>query len=48
MNGIIEGLISNNWLKETTDVFAVETVGADCFNKSVQNNQLFTLDGITR
>jgi L-serine/L-threonine ammonia-lyase len=46
--GIIEGLIRNNWMDKNIKFIAVETVGADCFNRSIKENRLVTLDGITR
>lgn len=48
MCGIIEGLIRNQWINEDIKIVAVETEGADCFNQSVKQNKLVTLNAITR
>jgi L-serine/L-threonine ammonia-lyase len=46
--GLIEGMIRNGWMSKGVKIIAVETEGADCFNKSVTSNKLVTLDSITR
>lgn len=46
--GLIEGMIRNGWFDKGVKVIAVETEGADCFNKSIKSNQIVTLDAITR
>ena len=45
--GLIEGLIKHGWMDKGVDLIAVETQGANCFNLSIQNNCLYTMDQIT-
>lgn len=44
--GVVEGLNKVGW--KDVPVLAMETIGADCLNKSVQADELVTLPGITR
>lgn len=44
--GIAEGLDRVGW--QDVPVLAMETVGADCFNKSVEAGKSVTLPAITR
>jgi L-serine/L-threonine ammonia-lyase len=48
MCGIIEGLIRHRWIETDMKIIAVETEGADCFNQSIKQNELVTLDSISR
>ena len=48
MCGIIEGLIRNDWIETNIKIIAVETQGADCFNQSIKQNKIVTLDSISR
>ncbi len=48
MCGLIEGLIRHNWIEKDIQIVAVETEGADCFNKSILHDKLVTLDSIDR
>lgn len=43
--GVVEGLNKVGW--KDVPVLAMETIGADCLNKSVQADELVTLPGIT-
>ena len=47
MKGIIEGLIRSGLINKKIKLIAVETEGADCFSKSIEQNKLVTLDSIT-
>lgn len=46
--GLIEGLIRHNWMQKNIKIIAVETEGADCFNKSVKENRIVNLESISR
>ena len=46
-NGIVEGLIRNDWINDV-DIVAAETEGANCFNLAIKNNRLVTMDKISR
>ncbi|XP_041377851.1 L-serine dehydratase/L-threonine deaminase-like [Gigantopelta aegis] len=45
LNGVVIGMKSVGW--QDVPIIAMETVGADCFNKSVVAGQIITLPGIT-
>ncbi|KAK6192436.1 hypothetical protein SNE40_003905 [Patella caerulea] len=45
LNGILQGMRSIGW--DDIPVVAMETVGADCFNKSIEAGELITLPDIT-
>ena len=44
--GIIEGMKKVGW--EDVPVIAMETKGADCYNKAIEKDSLVTLPAITR
>jgi L-serine/L-threonine ammonia-lyase len=47
--GLIEGLVRREWFKKKGfKLIAVETEGADCFNRSIKQGSIVTLDSITR
>ena len=46
--GVIEGLIRHKFIDKDIQVIAVETNGANCFNESIKQNKLVTLNEITR
>ncbi|XP_014767599.1 serine dehydratase-like [Octopus bimaculoides] len=45
LNGILDGLKNVGW--DDLPVIAMETIGADCFNKAVEKGSLVTLPAIT-
>jgi L-serine/L-threonine ammonia-lyase len=49
LTGLIEGAERNGWFVKKPNIkfIAVETIGANCFNESVKQNRVVTLDAIT-
>jgi L-serine/L-threonine ammonia-lyase len=47
LNGIIEGLIRNNWM-DSVDIITAETEGANCFNLAINKGEIVTMEKITR
>jgi L-serine/L-threonine ammonia-lyase len=45
--GIIEGLIKHDLISKGIDIIAAETDGANCFNESVKQGKIVTLDKIS-